>query len=202
MKNDVEQTIIQQIQPQCDSLYEKIKHEKDIQGETNKSVARHTGVSDSTVRNFFAGSLTNPCIFDVAAMCIHLYLSLDALMGIEPQDNTEKIKHLESQLERATSDLELVRHHNEILESGIKDRKPVIFGLTAVCFILAVALIGYLAMDVSNLNFGFITHDGVSVVGVIIMAALVLCAGFLTVRFIESKTKKRTGINDKNRSNN
>ena len=53
MTNATSQTIIQQIQPQCAELYKKLKHEKDIQGKTNKSVAKCTGVSISTVSKLF-----------------------------------------------------------------------------------------------------------------------------------------------------
>ena len=81
---------------------------------------------------------------------------------------------------------------NELLESGIKDRKPVIFGLTAVCLLLTVALMSYLTMDVSNLNFGFFTHEGVSVVGIIIVALPLVSAVVLAARFIKSRKGKKS----------
>lgn len=186
-----EQTIIQRIQPQCDSLHIKMRNQKDALHETNQSVADNTGIPLSNVGKFFSGALTSPSVFYTAAMCIHLGMSLDELFEIAQPENAEKIKHLESQLERANSDLELVRHHNAILEAGITDRKPVIFGLTAICLILAVALMGYLAMDVTNLNFGFFTHEGVSAVGVVIFAVLIGSVGVLVYRFIKTRKGKK-----------
>lgn len=188
-----EQTIIQRIQPQCDSLHIKMRNQKDALHETNQSVADSTGIPLSNVGKFFSGALSSPGVFYTAAMCIHLGMSMDELFEIAPPENAEKIKHLESQLERANSDLELVRHHNELLESGIKDRKPVIFGLTAVCLLLTVALMSYLTMDVSNLNFGFFTHEGVSVVGIIIVALPLVSAVVLAARFIKSRKGKKSG---------
>lgn len=203
MKNAVpEQTILQRIKPQCYSLHIKMRDQKDSLHETNQSVADSTGIPLSNVGKFFSGALANPSVFNTAAMCIHLGMSMDELFEIAPPDNAEKIKHLELQLERANSDLDLVKHHNELLESGIKDRKPVIFGLTAVCLLLTVALMSYLTMDVSNLNFGFFTHEGVSVIGIIIIALPLVSAVVLAARFIKGKKEKRTGINDKDRSDN
>lgn len=197
-----DQTIIQKIQPQCDSLHIKMRDQKDALHETNQSVADSTGIPISNVGKFFSGALTSPSVFYTAAMCIHLGMSLDELFEIAQPENAEKIKQLESQLEKANSDLELVRHHNELLESGIKDRKPVIFGLTTVCMLLAVALMGYLSMDVGNLNFGFFTHDGISVIGIINIAIVIASISVLVSRFIRLKKEKRTDINDKDRTNN
>lgn len=188
-----EQTIIQRIQPQCDSLHIKMRNQKDTLHETNQSVADSTGIPISNVGKFFSGALSSPSVFYTAAMCIHLGMSMDELFEIAPPENVEKVRELEARLERANSDLELIKHHNELLESGLKDRKPVIFGLTAICFLLVVALMGYLAMDVTNLNFGFFTHDGVSAVGVVIAVVLVASVGVLAVRFIGNKTKKKDG---------
>lgn len=197
-----EQTVLEKIKPLCESLHIKMRNQKDALHETNQSVADGTGIPLSNVGKFFSGTLTNPSVFNTAAMCIHMGMSMDELFEIAPQDNTEKVKQLETQLEKAHSDLDIVKHHNAILEAGISDRKPVIFGLTAICLILAVALMGYLAMDVTSMNFGFFTHDGVSAVGVVIFAVLIGSVGILVYRFIRAKTKKRTGINDKDRTDN
>lgn len=188
-----EQPVLEKIKPLCESLHIKMRNQKDALHETNQSVADGTGIPLSNVGKFFSGTLSNPSVFNTAAMCIHLEMSMDELFEIAPPENVEKVRELEARLERANSDLELIKHHNELLESGLKDRKPVIFGLTAICFLLVVALMGYLAMDVTNLNFGFFTHDGVSAVGVVIAVVLVASVGVLAVRFIGSKTKKKDG---------
>lgn len=194
MTNATSQTIIQQIQPQCAELYKKLKHEKDIQGKTNKSVAKCTGVSISTVSNLFAGSATSPSVFDVSAICIHLGLSLDELMGIEPpakepDDGASCIAELEAQLDRANSELELVKHHSESLEANIAERKPIIYGLTALCLLLAIALFTYLVMDIGAGDFGFFRDDRISLFGIVMIAVLVTSFGVLASYIIRGKIR-------------
>lgn len=194
MTNATSQTIIQQIQPQCAELYKKLKHEKDIQGKTNKSVAKCTGVSISTVSNLFAGSATSPSVFDVSAICIHLGLSLDELMGIEPpakepDDGASRIAELEAQLDRANSGLELVKHHSEYLEANIAERKPIIYGLTALCLLLAIALFTYLVMDIGAGDFGFFRDDRISLFGIVMIAVLVTSFGVLASYIIRGKIR-------------
>ncbi len=75
------QTIIQQIQPNCDELYKRIKEAKDAQRKTHKDLVESTGVPQYTIAKFLSGALTNPGVFGVAAICIDLGLSLDELMG-------------------------------------------------------------------------------------------------------------------------
>ena len=198
------QTIIQQIQPQCDTLYKKMKHEKDIQGKTNRGMADRTGVPLSTTAKFFSGALTNPGIFGVTALCIDLGLSLDSLMGIAPEKENEgnsRIAALEAQVEQAKLKLEQTQMHNQYLIRGVKERTTVIYALTALCLFLAFAVLIYIIMDMNNLNFGFFRADNfedsltifILVISVFIIAAL---------HFIATKNAKRKMENGKDKSDN
>lgn len=191
----MENEIITKLQPLADTLHERMKQEKNKQGKTNQSISERTGVPLSTTAKFFSGALSNPGIVPVTAFAIDLGLSLDDLMGLDPQSDSEQIRRLEAQLDKARSEVELLRHHNEILESGVKDRKSIIFGLTTVCLLLTVSLMGYLTMDVSNLNFGFFTHEGVSVAGIAIVAVLIASVGVAAARFLLGIKKKRPSKN-------
>lgn len=191
----MENEIIIQLQPLADTLPERMKQEKNKQGKTNQSIADATGVPLSTTAKFFSGALSNPGIVPVTAFAIDLGLSLDELMGLAPKSDSEQIRRLEAQLDSTKRELELVRHHNELLESGIKDRKPIIFGLTVISLLLTVSLMGYLTMDVSNLNFGFFTHEGVSAFGIAIVAVLLASVGVVAARFILGLKKKRPSKN-------
>lgn len=190
------QTIIQQIQPQCDSLHINMKHEKDIQGKTNRELAERSGVPLSTTAKFFSGALSNPGIFSVAALCIALGLSLDVLMGVKPETHTkdaERIIELERLLDRTEHDLKQSEILNGYLADGIKERKPLIYGLTALCTLLTLSLMTYLMMDMGNGNFGFFTHNGVSFFGIAIIGVLVAAGAFAIYTIIRSnrqKTKK------------
>lgn len=187
------QTIIQQIQPQCDTLHEKIKEQKDAKHETNQSVADNTGIPISNVAKFFSGALSNPSVFYTAAMCIFLDLSLDELMGIKPDTSgkdAERIKELERQLERTEHDLKQSEIMNGYFAAGIKERKSLLYGLTALCSILVLSLMAYLMMDASNLNFGFITTEGVSVFGVLLIVAVLAGVGFVIYSLTRKRKKK------------
>lgn len=189
------QTIIQRIQPQCDTLHEKMKEQKDARHETNQSVADSTGIPISNVAKFFSGALANPSVFYTAAMCIHLDMSMDELFEIKTDGkNAERIKELERQLERAKHDLKQSEIMNGYFAAGIKERKSLLYSLTVLCSILVVALMSYLIMDVSNLNFGFVTTNGVSFFGVVLLVVMLAAAGF--VIYSVAKKKKKNDKSD------
>lgn len=198
MKEAASQTIIQQIQPQCSELCKKLKREKDIQGKTNKSVAQCTGVSISTVSNLFAGSAASPNVFDVSAICIHLGLSLDELMGIVPpamgtDNSAARIAELEAQLDRANSELELVKHHSKYLEASIAERNRSYASLSKLCWFMLLPLVIYLSVDMLNSNFGFFTRNGVSGVGIAIIMTVILAVAIL----ISHNQKEKKNSSDK-----
>lgn len=176
-------TIIQQIQPQCDTLHIKMKHQKDARHETNQSVADGTGIPISNVAKFFSGSLANPSVFYVAAICIYLHLSLDCLFEITPPKKTEagtNVAELQAKLDGAEKQVALLKERSELLESGIKERKPVIYGLAGLCIFLTVALLGYIVMDINDREHGFFTANGFSVkAGVMCISVVVVVLALL-----------------------
>ena len=191
MKNTPMQTIIQQIQPQCDTLHLKMKERKDECHKTNQNVADFTGIPISNVAKFFSGSLTNPSVFYTAAICIYLNISLDRLLGIAPETETDhyeaRIAELEAQLDRANSELELVKHHSKYLEDGIAERKRNYSSLSKLCWFMILPLVIYLSVDMLNSNFGFFTHDGVSGVGIAIIMTVILAVAILISHNLKEK---------------
>lgn len=190
------QTIIQQIQPQCDALYLEMKHQKDALHETNQSVADGTGIPISNIAKFFSGTLANPSVFYVAAICVFLGMSLDKLFGIAgPETDAAKdkarIAELEMQLDHANRELELVKHHSKYLEDGIAERKANFNSLTSMCGILLIPLIIYLIVDISNANFGFFRGEDISIMGLIIAIVVVVAAALLIIHIIKEKRRKK-----------
>lgn len=188
-------TIIQQIQPQCDTLHIKMKHQKDARHETNQSVADKTGIPISNIAKFFSGTLSSPSVYYMAAISICLGLSLDELLGITPETDDAgdkaRIAELEAQLETKNRELELVTHHSKYLEAGIKERKPVIYSLAGLCLFLAASLMVYLVVDIGNKNFGFFRADGVSPFGVAVVIFMILAVAFLVSRFLKKKDTEK-----------
>lgn len=195
MKNAPTQTIIQQIQPQCDTLHLKMKERKDACHKTNQNVADHTGIPISNIAKFFSGALTNPSVFYTAAICIYLNISLDELFGIAPERESDhyeaRIAELEAQLERANSELELVKHHSKYLEEGIAERKRNYSSISRLCWFMIIPLVIYLCVDMLNSNFGFFTHNGISGVGVAIIMIVIFAVG-VQISHIAKEKKSNT----------
>lgn len=196
------ETIIQRIQPQCDTLYLKMKDEKEAQHKTNQSVADNTGVSISTVAKFFSRSLSNPGVFGVSAICIDLGLSLDNLMGIaqappgeeQAQDIARlqvELSHKDELLQAKDEEIGLLLERSQLMDRGIQERdrriretsrvwKPIIYGLCGLCIMLVSVLMVYIVLDAQQPDAGLIHGIGntsiVVWVGVsaVIMTALLL----------------------------
>lgn len=207
---NVPMTIIQQIQPQCDTLHIKMKEQKDAQHETNQSVADHTGIPISNVAKFFSGTLANPSVFYMAAICIFLGLSIDELLGITPKKDADgsaaRIAELEAQLERTNlqlertnKELELVERHCKFLEDGLAERKGNFTSLSTMCAVLIIPLIMYLVIDISNANFGFFRYNNdIPIVGIIIAIVIIVSIVLLTIHIIkENKNKHKNKDTEK-----
>lgn len=194
------ETIIQRIQPQCDALPQRMKDAKNAQRKTNQSVADSTGVPLSTVAKFFSGTLSNPSVFGVAAMCIDLDLSLDNLMGItqeQPEENRSHIMELELKLESSEAQVALLKERSRILEAGINERKPLILGLLGLCCFLFAAFTVYLMMDIGNFSFGFIRDNEHVSPALILLGFLAVAMVWSTVQVaIKYKAKKQNTKKD------
>lgn len=186
------QTIIQQIQPQCDNLYKNIKAAAIAQHRTHREIVEHTGVPRSTVAKFLSGALASPSVFYIAALCKYLNLSMDGLFDTEPQSEREAGENADLQAKLNSAEQQ-IKHLNEkcgMLEAGIRERKPVIYGLAGLCIFLSVALCGYIALDISDMEHGFFTENGLSVMGGVLCIFLVSVVLALLHFAAKAKRKK------------
>lgn len=173
-------TIIQEIQPQCDALYQAIKKEKNNQHKSNQDIADNTGIPLSSVKNFFAGNTSNPCVFTIASVCIYLGLSLDKLMGIPTEqastDAEKQIAELKTDIRDLQKDLEISNRINKRLEKALSERKPIIICLTALCIIYTFSLLFYMVMDITHPEIGLFRETHISPLAVIIILAVIFVA--------------------------
>lgn len=198
-------TIIQQIQPNCDNLYKRIKDETTAQHKTHRDIIENTGVSRSTVAKFLSGALSNPGIFGVSAICIYLGLSLDELMGIasppaSPESDTAvEIAELKGKLAKAEAEVSLLKDRSKLLEAGIAERKPMLYGLAGLCIFLSLVFVLYLFIDISDAEHGFIRNNAVSPALVILILAIV-CTSLGTAHSIAKRkaNTKRNGESEHN----
>lgn len=201
----VQKTIIQQIQPNCDSLYKNIKLAKESLHKTNKELADETGVALSTISKFFSGASSAPCVFNVSALCICLGISLDELMGIrQPTESPpeQELSELRLKLQSADEQLSLLRHHNAQLTAGLEERRPILKNISALAtmllctsvlsILLSVALALYLIADISNTQLGFFTEAKQNrIYGIFALICLVVCTAVLFAVMIKAVQNRR-----------
>lgn len=213
------ETIIQRIQPQCDTLHLKMKDEKEAQHKTNQSVADSTGVSISTVAKFFSGGLSNPGVFGVSAICIDLGLSLDDLMGIAQAPPGEEqttdidrlqveLSHKDELLQAKDTEIGLLLERSQLMDRGIQERdrhikeirrawKPIIYGLCGLCIMLASVMMVYIVLDAQHPDVGLIRGIGntsiVVWVGISAVIMFALLLAHIAISRWYRKTKKDDG---------
>ena len=186
------QTIIQQIQPQCDNLYKNIKDAAMTQHRTHREIVEHTGVPRSTVAKFLSGALASPSVFYIAALCKYLNLSMDGLFDTEPQSEREAGENADLQAKLNSAEQQ-IKHLNEkcgMLQAGIRERKPVIYGLAGLCIFLSVALCGYIALDISDRDHGLFVANRFPVIGCALCIFLVSVVLALLHFAAKAKRKK------------
>lgn len=183
------QTIIQQIQPQCDNLYKNIKAAAIAQHRTHREIVEHTGVPRSTVAKFLSGALASPSVFYIAALCKYLHLSMDGLFYTDPQCEREAGENADLQAKLNSAEQQ-IKHLNDkcgMLQAGIRERKPVIYGLAGLCIFLSVALCGYIALDISDSEHGLFVASRFPVIG----CALCILIGAAVFGFLYYIAKSR-----------
>ena len=190
------QTIIQQIQPNCDNLYKNIKEATKTQHKTHRDIVEHTGVPRSTVAKFLSGALSNPCVFYVAALCKYLHLSMDSLFDIaqpeEPEIETN-VAELKAKLDGAEKQVALLKERSKLLEAGIAERKPIIYGLAGMCVFLSLIFVVYLFIDVADTAHGLVRNNQISPALIVIISAIVVTALVTGHSIAKQKAKiKRT----------
>lgn len=195
----MEKDIISRIEPLADELLERLRAEKKNRGYTMSDIAEGTGISEDNVSRFFNGKQKNPNVYNVMAVCVFLGLSLDELLGnphavlADIGPGLQEMEHkLELLTEREAHHMEMVRR----LDAALQSRKLLIYSLLALCAVMMTALLFYMGMDVSNLNFGFVQHSGVSPVLILIVLAIAAALA-VAIGSAAKSHKKRKQTHDK-----
>lgn len=164
---------IQELQPYCDAFQRRIREAKDSKGYTLQRLIDESGVPKSAVNNISAGKQVNPLLYNAAALCKVLGLSLDELFGLEkpvdsPEGQLQRIHELEINNTRLTA-------VDEQKDKRLETARVVIGVLAAVSTLLLLTVIGYMIFDAHILIAGLFRSVGVSVFAVF-LALLVLAA--------------------------
>lgn len=145
---------IQELSKNIEVFPFQLRQAKEEHRFTNQSLADESGVSLSSVAKLLASRSVDPKLYDVAAICRTLHLSLDELFDLEhdepaPSELTQRIHELE--LEDT-----VLRERSELLSEQVRTQRTLIFILSSLVAVLSLALVVYLLLDLSIREEGFI----------------------------------------------
>lgn len=187
---------IQDLQPYIDTFQAKVRKAKDASGLTLPELTELSGVSYSSVCRTNAGTMSNPLLYNSAAICKTLGLSLDELFGLQksPENPDELLRRIHClELEAAQKDGEIARLQaiNKIQSDGLRARRPIIYTLLCLCAILSVSLCAYLVVDSKISDAGLIRFGNISVFGWLMIAIVVAASVSIvwSVRHVAKKEK-------------
>lgn len=121
--------------------------EREAQRKTAQTIADESGISISTVNNYFSSASKQPSVYTVGPICKSLGVSLDRYFEIVPkgEDLTEREEALLTQQVGHEQDM------NKLLSETIKQKNRVIF---ALLLIFALALVYGITLDLLNPSMG------------------------------------------------
>ncbi len=121
--------------------------ERETQRKTAQTIADESGISISTVNNYFSSASKQPSVYTVGPICKSLGVSLDRYFKIVPkgEDLTEREEALLTQQVGHEQDM------NKLLSETIKQKNRVIF---ALLLIFALALMYGITLDLLNPSMG------------------------------------------------
>ena len=163
---------IQELAPYIEDYPHRVRAAKEEKHYTISDIIERSGVSASAVNKLLAGTQMEPKLYNSAALCKVLGLSLDELFGLaapEGSDRQAREEMHQLQLENARLEAE-----NRMGAERVDAQRPVILALLVLCTALCAALGGYIAIDAQISNAGLIQDGDPTVVAWGIIVLLVL----------------------------
>ena len=161
---------------------------------TLEELSNESGVSFSAVSRLYAGTQADPRLYNSAALCKTLGLSLDELFGLEnrvgsPEKLTKQIHHVElenAKLEAATA----------LQSAQIRSTHTMCYVLALFCLLLSFTLIACLVTDAQIRNAGLIRDGDLSVTAWACIALIVgsVLASAITFYAIRKERGGKHGV--------
>ena len=172
---------IQELAPYLSAYQSNIKRAKEDQHYTIDRLVEESGVSRSAVTKLCAGTQQDPKLYNSAALCLVLGLSLDELCGLvkpaeSPEDLTEQmIKN--AKLEATTA----------AQSAQIRSTHTMCYVLALFCMLLSFSLIACLVTDAQIRSTGLVRDGDLSVaawacIALIVGSALASAITFYAIR--------------------
>ena len=143
---------IQDLAPFIGAYQGKIRRAKDASGMTLEELSNESGVSFSAVSRLYAGTQADPRLYNSAALCKTLGLSLDELFGLE-----------NAKLEATAA----------VQSAQIKSTHTMCYVLALFCMLLSFSLIACLVTDAQSRSAGLIRDGDLSVAAWVCIALIV-----------------------------
>lgn len=197
-------TSMQRLSPHFDEFQQKIKEAKDEQNKTIAALAEASGVPYSAVAKICAGTQADPKLYNAAALCDNLGLSLDRLCGLCPSGDIDKAERRVHELEldnarligerdKLEAEATLQGKLAELWERRYAARQPLFILVTATVFVLVATVAVYMMFDASVLNAGLIINGEFSAYAwalLVTIIAAALISGLAIIKAVRNPHKK------------
>ena len=168
---------IQELAPYIEDYPHRVRAAKEEKHYTISDIIERSGVSASAVNKLLAGTQMEPKLYNSAALCKVLGLSLDELFGLTaPEGSARQAREKMHQLQLENVRLEA---ENRMGAERVDAQRPVILALLVLCTALCAALAGYIAIDAQISSAGLIRGGDPTVVAWGIIVLLVLAVAVI-----------------------
>ena len=175
---------IQELAPYIEDYPHRVRAAKEEKHYTISDIIERSGVSASAVNKLLAGTQMEPKLYNSAALCKVLGLSLDELFGLAaPEGSARQAREEMHQLQLENVRLEA---ENRMGAERVDAQRPVILALLILCTALCAALAGYIAIDAQISNAGLIRGGDPTVVAWGIIVLLVLAVAVIAWAMIRA----------------
>ena len=167
------------LQPYLDEYTTKIRKAKNASGFTLQELSDLSGVPYNNICDTNAGLVKHPLLFYAAATCKVLNLSLNELVGLDEQPDTQHVHDLELENVRLSGEVKHLQEMNAGLRKQGETHTRTIYMLIGVCSILLCAVVWYIIFDVQVETAGIFRSAGTSIFAGVL--ALILNASVATI---------------------
>lgn len=185
---------IQELSEKINAYPARIREAKEKKRITSDTLIELTGVAPSAVHRLLAGSQSDPKLYNSAAICKALDLSLDELFGLDkPADTPEglqaRIHELELENANLRGEIDKLAAVGEVQSSVAASRRTANFLLLILATALSLVVAGYLWFDHSVQTAGLIRYGELSAAAWA-MIAVVIAAIVLALRVLIQMVKE------------
>lgn len=175
---------IQELAPYIEAYPHRVRAAKEEKHYTISDIIERSGVSASAVNKLLAGTQMEPKLYNSAAICKILGLSLDELFGLAAPEGSGR--QAREEMHRLQLENVRLKAENRMWAERVDAQRPVILALLILCTALCAALAGYIAIDAQMSNAGMIRGGDPTVVAWGIIVLLVLAVAVIAWAMIRA----------------